>query len=61
VALDLARHRGAVPLELLGDTRFPPIGEAPYFLALGPHGFYWFRLERREPRPLRYGIEDTAI
>ncbi len=61
VTLDLARHRGAVPVELLGDTRFPPIGEQPYFLSLGPHGFYWFRLERREGRPLRYGIEDTAI
>ncbi|OLC17797.1 MAG: maltose alpha-D-glucosyltransferase [Candidatus Rokubacteria bacterium 13_1_40CM_69_27] len=61
VLLDLARHRGAVPVELLGETRFPPIGEQPYFLSLGPHGFYWFRLERRERRPLRYGIEDTAI
>jgi maltose alpha-D-glucosyltransferase/alpha-amylase len=61
VILDLSRHRGAVPVEVLGDTRFPPVGETPYFLALGPHGFYWFRLERREPRPLRYGIEDTAI
>ncbi|HEV8641105.1 MAG TPA: maltose alpha-D-glucosyltransferase [Methylomirabilota bacterium] len=61
VLLDLARHRGAVPVELLGETRFPPIGEQPYFLSLAPHGFYWFRLERRERRPLRYGIEDTAI
>jgi maltose alpha-D-glucosyltransferase/alpha-amylase len=24
---------------------FPPIGELPYFLTLGPHSFYWFRLE----------------
>jgi maltose alpha-D-glucosyltransferase/alpha-amylase len=61
VLLDLARHRGAVPVELLGETRFPPIGEQPYFLSVAPHGFYWFRLERRERRPLRYGIEDTAI
>jgi maltose alpha-D-glucosyltransferase/alpha-amylase len=61
VTLDLTRQRGAVPVELLGDTRFPAIGEAPYFLSLSPHSFYWFRLERREPRPLRYGIEDTAI
>jgi maltose alpha-D-glucosyltransferase/alpha-amylase len=59
--LDLSRHRGAVPLELLGQTRFPPIGDQPYFLSLGPHGFYWFRLEPRASGPLRYGIEDTAI
>ncbi len=60
VMLDLARYRGATPFELLGETRFPPIGDQPYFLSLGPHGYYWFRLERG-PRPPRYGIEDTAI
>ncbi len=61
VSLDLSRYRGAAPLELLGETRFPPVGEQPYFLSLGPHGFYWFRLEPRDRRPPRYGIEDTAI
>ena len=24
---------------------FPPIGELPYLLTLGPHAFYWFSLE----------------
>jgi maltose alpha-D-glucosyltransferase/alpha-amylase len=61
VELDLSRHRGAVPIELLGSTRFPTVGERPYFLSLGPHGFYWFRLEPRERGPVRYGIEATAI
>jgi maltose alpha-D-glucosyltransferase/alpha-amylase len=61
VTLDLSRHRGAVPVELLGDTRFPTVGEQPYFLSLGPHGFYWFRLEPATRRPFRYGIEDAAI
>ncbi len=61
VELDLARHRGATPFELLGDTRFPPIGETPYFLSLGPHGFYWFRLDPATSAPRRYGIEATAI
>jgi maltose alpha-D-glucosyltransferase/alpha-amylase len=61
VSLDLGRWRGRVPVELLGDTRFPPITEAPYFLSLGPHGFYWFRLESRQRRDERYGIEDAAI
>ncbi len=59
--LDLSAWDGAVPVEMLGDTRFPPIGRAPYFLSLGPLGCYWFRLERRDRRPVRYGIEDTAI
>ncbi len=45
VELDLSRFRGATPVELIGGTPFPPIGDLPYFLTLGPHGFYWFRLE----------------
>jgi maltose alpha-D-glucosyltransferase/alpha-amylase len=43
--LDLRRFAGRVPVELIGGTRFPPIGELPYFLTFAPHGFYWFRLE----------------
>ena len=45
VELDLSRYKGAVPVELIGETAFPPIGDLPYFLTLGPHGFYWFRLD----------------
>ena len=45
VELDLAAYKGMVPLELFGQTEFPSIGELPYFLTLGPHGFYWFKLE----------------
>ena len=61
VELDLARYRGTIPFELLGDTRFPPIGDRPYFLSLGPHGFYWFRLDPATRAPRRYGIEEGAI
>jgi maltose alpha-D-glucosyltransferase/alpha-amylase len=32
------------PVELLGGVHFPTIGELPYLLTLGAHGFYWFRL-----------------
>jgi maltose alpha-D-glucosyltransferase/alpha-amylase len=45
VELDLSPYSGMTPVELIGETRFPPIGELPYFVTLGPHGFYWFRLE----------------
>ncbi len=44
VELDLARFKGRVPVELLGRTAFPPIGELPYLLTLPHHGYYWFRL-----------------
>ncbi len=43
--LDLTPYRGAVPIELIGGVRFPPVGNLPYFITLGPHSFYWFRLE----------------
>jgi maltose alpha-D-glucosyltransferase / alpha-amylase len=45
VELDLAAYRGLVPVELFGRTVFPPIGEQPYVLTLGPHAFNWFALE----------------
>jgi maltose alpha-D-glucosyltransferase/alpha-amylase len=44
VELDLARYRGRAPVELLGQTVFPPVGTLPYLLTLPKHGFYWFRL-----------------
>ncbi|MGZ8529768.1 MAG: maltose alpha-D-glucosyltransferase [Candidatus Binatia bacterium] len=42
--LDLSAYKGMVPVELFGNTRFPPIGDLPYFLTFGPHAFYWFKL-----------------
>jgi maltose alpha-D-glucosyltransferase/alpha-amylase len=44
VELDLSAYKGRVPVEMLGRTSFPPIGELPYLLTLPSHGFYWFRL-----------------
>jgi maltose alpha-D-glucosyltransferase/alpha-amylase len=44
--LDLFAYKGMVPLELFGRTPFPPIGELPYFITVGPHAFYWFKLEQ---------------
>ena len=45
VELDLHWLNGYRPVEMVGETPFPMIGELPYFLTLAPHGFYWFRLE----------------
>jgi maltose alpha-D-glucosyltransferase/alpha-amylase len=47
VELDLGQFRGLVPVEMLGRTPFPPVGEAPYMLTLGSYAFYWFTLEAR--------------
>ena len=43
--VDLSRFTGMQPVELIGETHFPAITERPYFFTLGPHAFYWFRLE----------------
>jgi maltose alpha-D-glucosyltransferase/alpha-amylase len=49
VELDLRRFIGADVVEMLGDTRFPPISEHPYQLSLGPYGYFWFRLDLPQP------------
>ena len=59
VELDLGTLAGATPVEMLGRTRFPTVGAAPYFLSLGPHGFYWFRLERPASPDEPYGLESA--
>jgi maltose alpha-D-glucosyltransferase / alpha-amylase len=58
--LDLAKFKGRVPVELFGQTEFPPIGELPYFITLGPHGFYWFKLENAPAAPAR-ASEETPL
>ncbi|HYC00535.1 MAG TPA: maltose alpha-D-glucosyltransferase [Candidatus Limnocylindrales bacterium] len=45
VELDLSRYKGQVPIETMGGTEFPPIGDLPYLLTLGGYGFLWFELE----------------
>jgi len=50
VELDLSEYRNLIPTEVIGRNEFPPIGEQPYLLTLGPHSTYWFSLE--EPQPL---------
>jgi len=46
--VDLSEFAGYTPVELMGETRFPKIGSLPYLLTLGPHAFFWFRLEMHE-------------
>jgi maltose alpha-D-glucosyltransferase/alpha-amylase len=46
--LDLSAWKDRIPLEMLGRTRFPAIGELPYMITLAPYGFYWFQLTERD-------------
>jgi maltose alpha-D-glucosyltransferase/alpha-amylase len=51
VQLDLGQCRGRVPVELVGRSVFPPIGELPYLLTLAGYGFHWFMLEEAAEAP----------
>lgn len=46
--LDLSPWKERLPLEMLGRTKFPPIGDLPYMITLAPYGFYWFQLQLRD-------------
>ncbi len=65
VELDLSRFKGRVPVEMMGRTTFPPIGELPYLLTLPGHAFYWFLLARGEQIPTwhedRLAPEDLPV
>ncbi|HXF57549.1 MAG TPA: maltose alpha-D-glucosyltransferase [Actinomycetota bacterium] len=53
VELDLSAFRGMVPVELFGGTEFPPVGDLPYLLTLGPYAFLWFSLEPQRAEVVR--------
>ncbi len=51
-SLELGEFAGLQPVEALGRASFPPIGDTPYVLTLGPHDVYWFSLApQTEPVP----------
>ena len=59
--LDMSAFDGWTPVEMIGRTEFPPIGQLPYFLTLGPHAFCWFLLEP-QAQPIRVqGGAESAV
>lgn len=61
VELDLAEMSGRVPVELLGGTPFPNIGELPYLLTLPPYGFYWFELSSSASPPVWHATSPPQL
>ncbi|RWU21487.1 maltose alpha-D-glucosyltransferase [Pseudomonas alkylphenolica] len=49
--LDLSQYADCVPVEMLGGSAFPPIGQLPFLLTLAPYGFYWFLLAPKDQMP----------
>jgi maltose alpha-D-glucosyltransferase/alpha-amylase len=46
--IDLSSWKDRIPLEMLGRSPFPAIGELTYLITLAPYGFYWFHLREKE-------------
>ncbi|MGI4745428.1 MAG: maltose alpha-D-glucosyltransferase [Janthinobacterium lividum] len=51
VELDLHQFNGRVPVDIIGGSIFPPIGQLTYLLTLPPYGFYWFMLATEQALP----------
>ncbi|TLD72521.1 maltose alpha-D-glucosyltransferase [Phragmitibacter flavus] len=45
VELNLMDFAGLVPEEMFGRHRWPAIDQNPMSVMMGPHGFYWFKLQ----------------
>ena len=65
VELALEAYKGRVPVEMLGRSAFPPIGDLPYMLTLPAYGFFWFRLATDAAPPQwhaeRRAVEDLPV
>ncbi len=51
VELDLSAFAGRVPVDIVGGSVFPPIGQLTYLLTLPPYGFFWFLLAAEAQLP----------
>jgi maltose alpha-D-glucosyltransferase/alpha-amylase len=51
VELDLSAFNGRVPVDIVGGSVFPPIGQLSYLLTLPPYGFFWFQLAAEAQLP----------
>jgi maltose alpha-D-glucosyltransferase/alpha-amylase len=51
VELDLHAFSGRVPVDIIGGSVFPPVGQLTYLLTLPPYGFYWFLLATEQALP----------
>jgi len=60
IELDLSQFKGMTPVEMLGLTEFPKIGELPYFLTLSPYSFYWFKIEQAPTSVIARTVPETA-
>ena len=54
VELDLSEFAGTVPVDLIGGSAFPPVGQLAYQLTFPAYAFYWFILAHDSALPAWY-------
>jgi maltose alpha-D-glucosyltransferase/alpha-amylase len=54
VELDLSAFVGRIPVDIVGGSVFPPVGQLSYLLTLPPYAFYWFLLATDTALPSWY-------
>jgi maltose alpha-D-glucosyltransferase/alpha-amylase len=44
--IELGEYEDYVPVEMFSHNKFPPITDRPYLFTMGPHGYFWFLLQK---------------
>ncbi|MDQ3395087.1 MAG: maltose alpha-D-glucosyltransferase, partial [Bacteroidota bacterium] len=58
--LELEGFEHSVPVELFSQNKFPEIKSDPYLFTIGPHGFYWFLLQKQDVEAVK-ASEDMPV
>ena len=61
VELDLSALAGRLPIDIVGGSVFPPIGQLSYLLTLPPYAFYWFQLATDTQMPAWHTPQPEAL
>jgi maltose alpha-D-glucosyltransferase/alpha-amylase len=61
VELDLSIFSGRVPVDMVGGSVFPPVGNHIYLLTLAPYGFFWFLLAQEAQLPTWHSPAPEAL
>ena len=59
--LDLSAFAGRVPVDIVGGSVFPPVGQLSYLLTLPPYAFYWFLLASDAQMPSWHTPQPEAL
>ena len=61
VELDLSAFAGRVPVDIVGGSVFPAVGQLSYLLTLPPYAFYWFTLSVAAELPAWHSPQPEAL